>query len=179
MNRIMDQKEVKRAALGRATSNLHRQELHISSGVGESHDLCQRGGLRAIGDFAHGAGGSVLFVRFDMSDLSTVCTFALGSLWLRFASDGVIWDHGRISRRWRGDALGFLAGEPTVFILLQACKLIFEARGLIVSIFANRGKEWEWSCRLRLRASTSASPVGMASASLHLLSAEAVSNGNF
>jgi hypothetical protein len=44
-------------------------------------------------------------------------------------------------------------------------------RELIVSIFANRGKEWEWSCRLRLRASTSASPVGMASASLHLLSA--------
>jgi hypothetical protein len=62
---------------------------------------------------------------------------------LRFASDGVIGDHPSISRRWRGDALGFLAGEPTVFVLLQACKLIFEARELIVSIFANRGKEWE------------------------------------
>ena len=75
-----------------------------------------------------------------MSDLSTVCTFALGSLWLRFASDGVIWGHVSISRRWSDDALGFLAGEPTVFVLLQACKLIFEARGLIVSIFGNRGK---------------------------------------
>jgi hypothetical protein len=113
-----------------------------------------------------------------MSDLATVCTLALGSLWLRFAPDSVVWGHVSISRRWSDDALGLLAGEPTVFVLLQACKLIFEAREVIVSIFANR-QEWGWSCRLRLRASTSASPVGMASASLRLLSARAVSNGKF
>ena len=114
-----------------------------------------------------------------MSDLATVCTLALGSLWLRFAPDSVVWGHVSISRRWSDDALGLLAGEPTVFVLLQACKLIFEARGVIVSISPAEDRSGGWSCRLRLRASTSASPVGMASASLHLLSARAVSNGKF
>jgi hypothetical protein len=127
-------KEAKEATLG---------ESNIQSpltGVEHSHQELEKVRFCAKGDFAHGAGGTVLFVRFDMSNLSTVCTFALSSLWLRFAATGVIRAHVSIRRRWSDDTLGFLTGEPTVFVLLQACKLVFEARERIVSIFANKRK---------------------------------------
>ena len=112
-------------------------------------------------------GAVILFVCFDVSNLSTIRALALCALGLLAGSGGIVRRHGGISWRLWNDAFGFFTSEPTVLVLFETRKLFLEPRRAYVSQAAlGRGRRAR-SCRLRLRASWSGSPVGIASANLH------------